>query len=171
MPTLFANYLPIYLACVVSVGFLVTVASVGAPRVRLVNGDHVNILRGRVEYRYGNAWGKVCDDYWDEQDSQVVCHQLGFGSHTTFTTHTTTPRTIDAFGVDYGAYFLMDNLFCFGSEIALHHCAHNGWQNHNCLYYEVVGVYCSSKPVCVGVGGWVNMGVGVGVHECVCVCG
>lgn len=110
-----------------------------------MNGDAINILRGRVEYRHGNAWGKVCDDYWDDQDSQVVCHQLGFGTHTSFTTHATTPRTIDAFGNDFAAYFLMDNLFCFGSEIALHHCAHNGWENHNCYYYEVVGLYCSSE--------------------------
>ena len=125
--------------------------TVGAPRVRLVNGADVNILRGRVEYRHGNAWGKVCDDYWDDQDSRVVCHQLGFGTHTSFTTHTTTPRTIDVFGMDTGAYFLMDNLFCFGSEIALHHCAHNGWENHNCYYYEAVGLYCSSKGPSVSV--------------------
>ena len=44
--------------------------------VRLVSGASEN--EGRVEICYGNAWGTICDNYWDTNDANVVCHQLGY---------------------------------------------------------------------------------------------
>ena len=44
--------------------------------VRLSEGSHYR--EGRVEVCRNQQWGRVCDDGWDENDSTVVCRQLGF---------------------------------------------------------------------------------------------
>ena len=43
--------------------------------VHLSGGRHYR--EGRVEVCRNQQWGRVCDDGWDENDSAVVCRQLG----------------------------------------------------------------------------------------------
>lgn len=50
-----------------------------------VNGDvrvgrEVALSEGPVELCINNTYGAVCDDFWDVQDSRVVCRQLGFSN-------------------------------------------------------------------------------------------
>ena len=46
--------------------------------MRLVQlpGDVKN--EGRVEYCSGDRWGQLCSDFWDSNDAEVVCQQLGY---------------------------------------------------------------------------------------------
>ncbi len=46
--------------------------------LRLVNGSDVN--SGRVEIKYSDVWGTICDDGWDINDANVVCQELLLGN-------------------------------------------------------------------------------------------
>jgi len=39
----------------------------------------------------------------------------------------------------------LDNARCFGNEMSLERCGHNGWGNHDCGHDEDASVICSSK--------------------------
>ncbi|PVD22131.1 hypothetical protein C0Q70_17935 [Pomacea canaliculata] len=46
--------------------------------VRLSGG--ASMYEGRVEVRYNNYWGTVCDDNFEPVDAQIVCRTLGYRS-------------------------------------------------------------------------------------------
>ena len=100
----------------------------------LVEGKTDN--EGRVEVNYNGQWGTVCDDSWSQNDANVVCKQLGYGTAVSVLRNA-------AFGQGRGQIWL-DNLQCTGNENDLFSCTHNGPGSHNCGHNEDASVVCTN---------------------------
>ena len=107
--------------------------SYGSANIRLANGGR---YYGRVEVYHNGQWGTVCDDYWDINDADVVCRQLGFSSASS------APHSA-RYGQGSDPIW-MDDVHCRGTEASLFHCTHAGWATHNCGHSEDASVICNT---------------------------
>ncbi|CAI8054869.1 Fibrillin-1, partial [Geodia barretti] len=112
----------------------------------LANGTDSN--EGRVEICYNVEYGTVCDDFWDELETRVVCRQLGYLSGESH------PIRHGEFGQGNGS-ILLDDLMCSGIESSLLECLNdNDVGSHDCSHGEDAGVNVKSTrgrvEVCIG---------------------
>ncbi|XP_051632294.1 deleted in malignant brain tumors 1 protein-like isoform X1 [Manacus candei] len=96
---------------------------------------------GRVELLHLHRWGTVCDDGWDLQDAQVICHQLGCG-------HALAAPGHAHFGRGHDAIWL-DEVNCTGTENSILECPAKPWGDNNCFHGEDAGVICSASRMAV----------------------
>ena len=94
------------------------------------------MFEGRVEVCVNNAWGTVCDDFWDSNDARVVCRQAGFSDQNA----TARSRAFFGQGTDP---IVLDDVRCIGTESRLIDCPYTA--THNCVHFEDAGVTCQPR--------------------------
>ena len=115
-------------------------------------GNGANPSDGRLEVFYDGEWCTVCDDYWNEDEADVACRQIGFVGGSV--------EDWDRFRNSFfppGAEdqtIALDDVTCTGSESELAECRHQGWRKANCNHKEDVGIRCirnSEGPYITGM--------------------
>ncbi|XP_062413278.1 scavenger receptor cysteine-rich type 1 protein M130-like, partial [Pungitius pungitius] len=109
--------------------------------IRLVDGS--GLCSGRLEVRsnQSNQWSSVCEEDFDQQDSEVVCRELGCGA----------PSVLQ--GALYGeveAPMWTKGFQCGGHESALLDCRSSGSERNTCSPGKAVGLTCSEPVRLVG---------------------
>ncbi|XP_061173569.1 deleted in malignant brain tumors 1 protein-like [Saccostrea echinata] len=101
--------------------------------IRLVNGS--SAYEGRVEVKFNDVWGTVCDDYWDNNDAAVICGMLGFSRKNAVA------KRSAFFGKGKGIIW-MDDVECGEDDRNIAHCKKPKLGTENCIHSEDAGVIC-----------------------------
>lgn len=101
------------------------------PVVRLVGGG---CNYGRVEICENGQWGTVCDDYWDINDANVACRELGFSG-------ATLAQGSATYGQGIGA-ILRHQINCKGTEASMVNCPFKQHSQGYCHHSEDSSVVC-----------------------------
>ncbi len=112
----------------ISLDFLSTV------EIRLVDGSVDG--SGRVEVYHAGRWGTICDDGWDSNEANVVCHMFNYSIGLA--------RTHARFGAGERMPIWMDGLECSGSENSVFDCARDPFGEGDCTHNEDASVICKN---------------------------
>lgn len=97
------------------------------------------LISGHVEVYHNNAWGTVCDNYWNIRDANVVCRQLGYSRAVL------APRGTPISRVNTPVHYNYVN--CTGNEMRLADCSYYIQRYQDwCQHFEDAGMACESKP-------------------------
>lgn len=87
------------------------------PAVRLSHRNQLS-WQPEVQVLFAGFWGPVCSDFWDLQDANVVCRQLGHDDALAAPVY----HGFQEIGNDVICLGLME---CIGNESSVQHCAHD----------------------------------------------
>ena len=135
------------LACVLFMAGLGLLAAApahaqGEGDLRLAGGASLSHHEGRLEIYHSGAWGTVCDDYFQLQEAEVACKQMGF---------TGADELVRGWRGPSSRSIWLDDVDCDGTETSLSQCSSRGWGVHNCAHSEDVGMRCTAATTAAGV--------------------
>ena len=120
--------------------------------LRLVDGTRTTgdgrPCEGRLEIYINGQWGTICDDYWNDEEADVACRQLGFAGGSVVDAsrfNAGSGRSTGSFpGGDDDQPIWLDDVQCNGSESDLLECRHRRSESGRvgCRHYEDVGIRC-----------------------------
>ncbi|KAG9463934.1 hypothetical protein GDO78_020772, partial [Eleutherodactylus coqui] len=119
----------------------------GIEDVRLVGGS--GPCEGRVEVKIGGEWGTVCEDDWDEENTEVVCRHIGCPQGSGRDTRTS------SFGAGTGTVWLTD-VICRGQEETLNQCKYSSESGDICDHKKDIGVICGGEKEEIRLAGGSN---------------
>ena len=105
-------------------------------QIKLVDGP--TLTEGRLMINYKDHYGAVCDDRFDTQDANLVCHQLGFAGQERIT-------GCCPYGRRRCGEIWLDELGCTSQDVWLANCTHRGWGMGDCHPGEEIGVKCNRE--------------------------
>ncbi|XP_033104328.1 scavenger receptor cysteine-rich domain superfamily protein-like [Anneissia japonica] len=112
---------------------------------------------GILELFYNGAWYPVCDDDFDVHDALIACEQLGYGE-------------VNTWGINQNVgsgneEFILDDIYCQGSERGISVCRHSGFFVHDCTSSDGVWVSCRGTFIVDEFEFMPSLSGGLGVNE------
>ena len=134
--------------------------------VRLIGGGFEN--EGTVQVCYGNLWGLISDNNWNDNNARVVCNQLGYTGGSKYYSNSFIHYynycidAISVLGSQYGKPNMtihLKSVYCVGNESSIDDCTKTQLSVNNgkmeLAFAEAAGVDCiydvPTDPSCIPI--------------------
>ena len=114
--------------------------------LRLLDGTRTTTdgrpCEGRLEIYINGQWGTICDDYWNDEEADVACRQLGFAGGSVVEASRFRSSFFPPGEGDQPIW--LDDMQCNGAESGLLECRYRRSETGNpgCRHSEDVGIRC-----------------------------